>query len=108
MGRSIGGTAIRGFPYWFLVRIPLLAPRLYVPVLIENRRENFCQPTPPFMVAILFVMACWLMQLAVVPIAIRASSHAHALRSWRPNLAIACGCLQIAMLVWLMVWALVG
>jgi len=56
----------------------------------------------------LFMMACWLMQLIVVPIAIRASWRAHALRSWQPNLAIACGCLQIAMLVWMLVWTLAG
>jgi hypothetical protein len=102
----VRGPAIRGFPYVLLVRVPLVAHLVFVALLIRPPSaidHESLQRDIAILGCALFMMACWLMQLIVVPIAIRASWRAHALRSWRPNLAITCGCLQIAMLVWIVV-----
>jgi len=99
-------SAIRGFPYVLLVTVPLVVHLLSVLLLTllpAAINHPSMQRDIAMLVCGLLMMACWLMQLIVVPIAIRASWRAHTLRSWRPNLAIACGCLQIAMLVWMLV-----
>jgi hypothetical protein len=96
----VGESAIPGFPYLLLVRAPLGAYLAFVPLLIHPF-DN--EPSPPgiaISACALFVAAAALMQLVVVPIAIRASWRASTLRSWRPNLAIVCGCVQIAMPLW--------
>lgn len=105
------GSAIRGFPYALLVRVPLVAHLLFVPLLIryggrESSASEIDHELSPLDIALfgsaLFMMSCWFVQLIVVPLAIQASWRARTLCSWRPNLAIACGCMQIAMLIWML------
>jgi hypothetical protein len=52
------------------------------------------------------MLVCWLIQPVVVLIAIRASYRMTALQLLPPNMAIFCGCLQIAMLIWFLIGTL--
>jgi hypothetical protein len=85
---------IPGFPYFFLVRLPLAIHAAFLVFFLH---------VPLGTIVAIAMLLCWTIQPFVVVIAVMKCRKAGASKALLPNLAIFCGCLQIAMLVWVLV-----
>jgi hypothetical protein len=98
--------AVPGFPYSILVRVPLI---IYAPLVALITYGRLCRelviPIPPLrwdlaiLVLVLSALLLAVIQLVAVPQGLRALSKAGAMNSSVHNLAVACGVLQLGLLV---------
>jgi len=93
-----GGTGPAGFPYLWLVRVPLAAATAVLLLLFGGDKAG-----PLFGIAFFSLLLVFLLlQAFALPLAVRACMRA---RAWpaRALLAMGCGVLQIAFVAWFVI-----
>ncbi|MEO7324107.1 MAG: hypothetical protein ABIW82_04685 [Dokdonella sp.] len=71
-----------------------------MPLVIHAAAVVSWPHVPFWTICAIAMLLCWTIQPFVVAIAVTKSRKAGATKALLPNVAIFCGCLQIAMLVW--------